>query len=103
MATKKKKSGGLDGVMIRCTAGVFFGHLKARRGSEVDLSAGRHVHSWDSAGLSRKAITVDDLALLGPGKGSVISGGADQTLLGVSQIVPCSPAAVAAFRAHPCK
>ncbi len=90
-------------VMIRCYSGVFFGSLIARRGSEVDLSEARHVYSWDSAGLSRKAMTVDDLADLGPGTGSKISASTTQTLLDVKQIVDCSAAAAAAFKAFQCR
>ena len=97
MPTKKKS----EPVMIRCQSGVFFAYLEARRGSEVDVTGSRHVHYWDSAGLPRKAVTVDDLALLGPGSGSRISGRVSQTLLQVAQIVKCTADAVAKFEAHP--
>ena len=94
-----KKSG--KPVMVRCYSGVFFGYLAARRGTEVDLVGSRHVHYWDSAGLPRKAVTVDDLALIGAGSGSRISGRVTQTLLQVAQVVDCKPEAVKRFEAHP--
>jgi hypothetical protein len=100
MATKKKAT--KNAVMVRCYSGVFFGYLKARRGSEVDIRA-RHVWSWTSAGLARKALTVDDLALLGAGTGSKLSAFAEQTLLDVKQIVKCSAEAVRCFEALPCQ
>lgn len=90
-------------VMVRCTAGVFFGVLKARRGAEIDLVKGRHIWSWTSNGLARKALCVDDLAVLGAGTGTRISGPVDQTLLGVSQIIPCSAAAAKTIEALPCQ
>lgn len=87
-------------VMVRAYSGVFFGYLSDRRQGEVDLTGSRHVWSWDSTGLPRKAVTVDDLALLGPGSGSRLSGRVDQTLLEVKQIVECSDEAVKRFEAH---
>ena len=96
---KKAKQG--KAVMVRGHSGVFFGYLAARRGTEMDLQGSRHVHYWDSAGLPRKAVTVDDLALVGPGSGSRISGRVTQTLLQVAQIVDCKPEAVTRFEAHP--
>ncbi len=102
MATKKKANGE-TAVMVRCHSGVFFGYLKARRGSEADLTGSRHVWSWTSNGLPRKALTVDDLALLGAGTGSKLSERVSQTLLDVKQIVQCSETAVAAFEALPCQ
>jgi len=96
MAKASKKA-----VMVRCYSGVFFGYLSDRRQGEVDLTGSRHVWSWDSQGLERKATTVDDLALMGPGSGSRLSGRVDQTLLEVKQIVECSDAAVKRFEAHP--
>lgn len=95
MAKKEKRA-----VMVRCYSGVFFGYLSDRREGEVDLVRSRHVWSWDSTGLARKAVTVDDLALLGPGSGSRVSGRVDQTLLEVKQIVACSEAAVERFEKH---
>ena len=92
----------MKAVMVRCYSGVFFGYLKARRGTEVDLVKARHIFQWTSAGLSRKAITVDDLAILGAGVGTRISGAVDQTLLDVKQIVDASPVSVNAFEALPC-
>lgn len=88
-------------VMIRCHSGVFFAYLVDRRGSEVDVIGSRHVHYWDSSGLPRKAVTVDDLAILGPGSGSRISGRVSQTLLQVAQVVDCLPEAVKKFESYP--
>lgn len=99
MATKKMKLKKM--VMVRAYSGVFYGALVARRGTEVDLDDARHVWSWDSAGLPRKALTVDDLAILGAGSGSKLSGRTSQTLLDVKQIVECSDDAVKRFEALP--
>jgi hypothetical protein len=95
MTENKKKA-----VLVRCYSGVFFGYLSDRRASEVDLTGSRHLWSWDSKGLARPAVTVDDLALLGPGSGSRLSGKVDQTLLDVKQIVECSETAVRRFEEH---
>jgi hypothetical protein len=93
----------LKAVLVRCYSGVFYGRLVARRGSELDLKGGRHIYSWDSQGLPRKALTVDDLACIGAGSGTKISGAADQTLLDVKQIVNASPEAVKIFEALRCR
>jgi len=98
MAAKKK----LRAVLVRCYSGVFFGYLAARRGSEIDLVKARHVWSWTSQGLPRKALTVDDLAIIGAGTGTRISGAVDQTLLDVKQIVEMSSDAVRVFEGLPC-
>ncbi len=98
MAAKKK----LKAVLVRCYSGVFFGYVVARRGSEIDLIKARHVWSWTSQGLPRKALTVDDLAVIGAGTGTKISGAVDQTLLDVKQIVDMSSEAVKIFEALPC-
>ena len=108
MATKKKvaKSVKYPAVLVRAYSGVFFGYLKAKRGGgehfDVDLVDARHIWQWRSDGLPRKALTVDDLALIGAGSGTKISGRASQSLADVKQIVTASDEAVARFEALPC-
>jgi hypothetical protein len=89
-------------VVVRCYSGVFFGYLVERRGSEVDLVGSRHVYQWKSNGLPRLALTVEDLALIGAGTGTRISGACSQTVLDVKTIVDATPEAVARFEALPC-
>ncbi len=100
MATKKA-------VLVRAYSGVFFGYLVERRGGgescEVDLERARHIHRWQSNGLPRKALNVEDLAILGAGDGTTIGGPVTQTILDVKVIVDATPEAVARFEALPCK
>lgn len=91
-------------VVVRAYSGVFFGLLIARRGDEVDLTGVRHIHSWTSNGLSRKAVTVEDVAEIGVGSGSNLSGVASAaTVFEARVIVDCSEAARKAIEAIPCK
>ena len=94
-------------VVVRAYSGVFFGYLVERRGGpseyEVDLVRARHIHRWQSGGLPRKALNVEDLAILGAGDGTTISGPVTQTIAGVRVIVDASPESVARFEALPCK
>lgn len=102
MAKSKHKA-----VMVRAYSGVFFGYLVEKRGGpetfEVDLEGARHIHRWQSNGLPRKALNVEDLALLGAGDGTTIGGPVNQTLADVKNIIECTPEAVARFEALPCK
>jgi hypothetical protein len=66
-------------VIARAYSGVFLLSLLEKRsipgGSiEVDYEWSIHIWNWTSDGLPRKAITVEDLALIGAGKGSRVSG-----------------------------
>lgn len=101
MATKKRTTN--PAVMIRCYAGVFYGRLLARRGREVDLVGARHIYQWTSTGLSRKALTVEDLAILGAGSDTRISGAADVTVFAVTVIARCTDEAIRVIEALPCR
>jgi hypothetical protein len=94
-------------VVVRAYSGVFFGYLVERRGGpeccEVDLERARHIHRWRSDGLPRKALNIEDLAILGAGDGTTIGGPVTQTILDVRNIVYATPEAVARFEALPCK
>ena len=94
-------------VVVRAYSGVFFGYLVERRGGpetcEIDLINARHIHRWQSTGLSRKVLNVEDLAILGAGEGTTISGPVSQTILDVKNIVDATPEAVAQFERLPCK
>lgn len=89
-------------VLIRCYSGVFHGYIKSRKGSEV-VGTFRHIWSWTSNGLTGKALTVDDLAIIGAGTGTKISRAASQTLLDVKQIVDSTQDATRIIEALPCQ
>ena len=61
-------------VIVRAYSGVFFGYLVARSATEVRLERCRHIWQWTSNGLPRKALTVEDVASVGAGTGTRISG-----------------------------
>ena len=94
-------------VMVRAYSGVFFGYLVAKRevgeSMVVELERSRHVWNWQSNGLPRKALTIDDLAVVGAGDGTKISAtvAGVQTLADVKQILPCSAEAVKRFEDLP--
>lgn len=91
--TKKKSSA--HHVIVRAYSGVFFGKLKARRGSECDLTDVRQIWQWQSTGLAVPVRTCGDIALRGVGTGSKISDAASAaTLLDVKAIFTCTSEAV---------
>jgi hypothetical protein len=61
-------------VIVRAHSGVFFGYLVARSATELRLERVRHIWQWSSTGLPRKALTVEDVATIGAGSGTRISG-----------------------------
>lgn len=91
-------------VVVRAYSGVFFGRIVARRGTEVDLVGVRHIHSWTSTGLARKAVTVEDIAEIGVGKDSRLSGVATAvTVLDVKLVADVSDVARKVIEAVPCQ
>jgi hypothetical protein len=92
-------------VMVRATAGVFFGVLVSRRGEECDLTGARHIYSWNTDDLPRKALNVADLAIIGAGASTRISGAVEglSTVLGVRAIYECSAESAGRFEALPCR
>ena len=94
-------------VVIRAYSGVFYGYLKSRSGGpetfSVELERARHVWNWQSMGLPRKALTVEDLALIGAGAGTKISGEvASMSIADVKIIVTATKEAADRFEALPC-
>ena len=109
MATKKKTAktkATRQPVMVRAYSGVFFGYLKSKTGGPetfaVELEKARHLWSWQSNGLPRKALTVEDLALIGAGTGTKISGAVSLSLADVKVLIGATPEAAARFEALPC-
>jgi len=108
MATKKKsvKATNLKPVVVRAYSGVFFGYLKSKRGGPetfaVELLNARHIWNWQSTGLPRKALTVEDLALVGAGVGTKISGAVSLSLADAKVIVEATEESAARFEALPC-
>lgn len=105
MASKRRSI--LTKVIVRAYSGVFVGELADRGGGpeafSVRLSKARHLWSWTSAGLPRKALTLEDLSLLGAGTGSKISGEVPELeLADVKVIVPLSDEAAKRFAELPC-
>lgn len=86
-------------VIIRADkAGVFFGTLESKNGSEVELSNCRKLYYWDGAAA------VQQLALDGVSKPencrfTVIV--PNITILGVIEIIPCSEKSIISLNAVP--
>ena len=77
-------------------AGVFFGHIKERRGSEVDLTDVRRIWYWDGA------CSLSQLATEGtkcPDECKFTVTVPEMTVLGVIEVIPCTDAAVASIMA----
>jgi hypothetical protein len=94
-------------VIVRAYSGVFVGDLEAKTGGPetfaVTLAKARHVWSWQSNGLPRKALTIEDLALLGAGSGTKISGEVPSLeIADVKVIVGLSDEAAKRFAELPC-
>lgn len=104
MASKKN---GHQKVIVRAYSGVFVGELVERNGGpesfSVQLANARHVWTWTSTGLPRKALTVEDLAVLGAGSGTKISGEVPSiTIAAVKVIADLSEEAAKRFSELPC-
>ena len=77
-------------------AGVFFGHIKERRGSEVDLTDVRRIWYWDGA------CSLSQLATEGtkkPKECKFTVTVPEMTVLGVIEVIPCTDAAVKSIMA----
>lgn len=68
-------------------AGVFFGNIKSRDGSEVCMTNVRRIWYWDGA-CSISQLAVDGTAMPDNCKFSVSV--AEAVILGVIEIIPCS-------------
>lgn len=71
-------------------AGVFFGHVKSREGSEVTMTDVRRLWYWDGAA------TLSDMAVSGvkkPGNCKFTVRVPEMTILGVIELIPCSETA----------
>lgn len=82
--------------IVRCDrAGVFFGKIKERNGSEVTMTDVRKLWSWDGA------CAVEQLAQDGtkaPGNCRFTVTISEMTVLGAIQIIPCTGTASASLR-----
>lgn len=72
-------------------AGVFFGHIKSREGSEVTMTDVRRLWHWDGA-CSLSQLAVDGTKEPGECKFTVTV--PEMTILGVIEIIPCLDKAV---------
>lgn len=79
-------------VIVRADrAGVFFGEIKERNGSEVVMTNVRRLWYWDgAASLSQMA----NEGVKRPGKCKFTVVVPEMMILGVIEILPCSPEAV---------
>ena len=108
MASKKTaKKTAAKKVIVRAYSGVFVGELVEKTGGPesfaVVLANARHVWSWTSTGLPRKALNVADLAAIGAGTGTKISGVVDeQTIADVKTISTLTEEAAKRFAELPC-
>lgn len=83
--------------IIRCAeAGVFFAHIKDRRGSEADLTDARRLWYWEGA-ASLSQLAMEGVKEPKACKFSVIV--PEMTVLGVIEIIPCSDEAVESIQA----
>ena len=79
-------------VIVRADmAGVFFGEIKERGGSEITMQNVRRLWYWDGA-CSLSQLAVDGTANPGNCKFTVIVPA--MTILGVIEIIPCSEKAI---------
>ena len=96
-------------VIVRADSGVFFGTLVARRQTpalpESDLTHSRHIYTWTSNGLQRLALNAADLAILGAGKDTKITGVVEglSTIVGTRAIYEATADAIRAIEALPCR
>ena len=79
--------------IIRCDrAGVFFGHIKERNGSEATLTDARRLWYWDgAASLSQMAVE----GVKKPRSCKFTMTVPEMTVLDVIEIIPCSDKATA--------
>ena len=77
-------------------AGVFFGHIKERIGSEVTMTNVRRLWYWSGA-CSLSQLAVDGVKNPGECKFTVIV--PEMTILGVIEIIPANEAAVKSIEA----
>jgi len=71
-------------------AGVFYGEIAERRGSEIDLVNVRRIYSWCGA------CTLSQIATEGVGRGSKLTVVVpSMTVLGVIEVIPVSDVAMA--------
>lgn len=72
-------------------AGVFFGHIKERRGSEVDMTDVRRLWYWDGAcSLSQLAVE----GTKNPAECKFTVTVPEMTILGAIEVISCTDAAV---------
>lgn len=78
--------------IIRCNeAGVFFGKIAERRGSEADLTDVRRIHYWDgAASLSQLAME----GVKAPRACRFTVTVPSMTVLNIIELIPCTDAAV---------
>ena len=79
-------------------AGVFFGHIKERRGCEADLTDARRLWYWDGA-ASLSQMAVDGVKLPQNCKFTVTV--PTMTVLGVIEVIECSDIAAEIIRGVP--
>ena len=77
-------------------AGVFFGHIRERVGSEVTMTDVRRLWYWSGA-CSLSQLAVDGVKNPGECKFTVIV--PEMTILGVIEIIPANEAAVKSIEA----
>ena len=77
-------------------AGVFFGHIKERVGSEVTMTNVRRLWYWSGA-CSLSQLAVDGVKNPGECKFTVIV--PEMTILGVIEIIPANESAVKSIEA----
>lgn len=77
-------------------AGVFYGEIADRRGDEVDMVNARRIHRWEGAA------SLSQVAMCGVGPKSLLTMPVPRiTILGVIEVIPCSPEAIQNLDAHP--
>jgi hypothetical protein len=79
-------------------AGVFFGHIKERTGSEVTMTDVRRIWHWDGA-ASLSQLAMEGVKKPQNCKFTVVV--PEMTILGVIEFIPCSDDAVSCIKKVP--
>lgn len=79
-------------------AGVFFGHIKERNGSEVTMTDVRRIWRWDGA-ASLSQLATEGVKRSQNCQFTVVV--PEMTILGVIEIIPCTDDAVSCIKRVP--
>ena len=83
-------------VIIRTySAGVHYGTLAAKDGSEVKLTTARRIWRWDGTMDAQKPYTLHEVSQIGVGSAARVSCEVPSIVITAIEIIPCATASVA--------